>query len=70
MAKITFEANEKSNGWIWHYGNVDINGVEYPFTLLEMYNKTSGTSEFELTWCDDTPEESKALEEEIYGMIN
>lgn len=70
MKKITFEKdNDKSNGWTWHYGNVEINEVEYPFSVLEMYDKTSDTSQFDLTWCDDTPENSDELEKEIYAML-
>jgi hypothetical protein len=70
MAKIKFEKDsEKSNGWTWHYGSVEINEVEYPFSILEMYDKTSDTSQFDLTWCDDTPENSSELESEIYELF-
>jgi len=66
MAKITLDKEtEKQNAWTWHYGNVEQNDKEYPFSLLEMYDSTSGTSQFELTWCDETPINADELEDEI-----
>lgn len=66
MTEIRFDAdNERQNGWTWHYGNVEQDNKEYPFTLLEMYDSNSDSSEFELTWCDDTPDNSDSLEKQI-----
>ena len=70
MAKITLDNDtEKQNGWTWHYGNVELNDNEYPFSVLEMYDSTSGTSQFEITWCDDTPTNSYELENEILNSF-
>jgi hypothetical protein len=66
MAKIIFENDtEKQGTWTWHYGILEQEDKEYPFTVCEMYEPTSGTSSFELTWCEDTPNFADQLETEI-----
>jgi len=46
--KITFENDtEKQGSWKWHYGSVESDVKEFPFSVCEMYEPTSGTSSFE-----------------------
>ena len=61
---IEFEAPELDcvPAMQWHYGTVKQNGKEYPVTVCEMYESNSGTSSFEVTWVEETPENSVELE--------
>ena len=65
MATINFDEKEKQGSWTWHYGNVEQEGKDYPFSLLEMYDGNSDTSSLDLTWCDDIPQNSEDLEKQI-----
>lgn len=55
--KLTIEKQDTrkvDNANIFHAGTlVDENGKEFPFTVTEM--KANGTSELDLTWCEDLP---------------
>lgn len=69
MAKITFDETDKNGSWVWHYGQVEDEGKEFLFTVLEMQCGLTGVSSFELTWCDDEPNGAKELEKEILSSI-
>ena len=69
MANIIFEEGEKNGTWIWHYGQVEDENKEFPFTVLEMQCNLTGLSSFELTWCDDEPEDSEKMEKEILSRF-
>ena len=60
--KIVF--NDEQTTWVFHNGCVEIGDEEYPFTLTQM-----GDNEFELTWIDVEPENSKELESEIINSL-
>ena len=38
---------------------------EFDFTITQMYLRVSDTYSFEITWVNDTPEETEELESEI-----
>ena len=64
--KIKFDEIEKQKScWIFHYGNVKINNEEFPFTLFEMYDATSDTSGFDVTWVENQPTDYEMVNEEI-----
>lgn len=66
--QIIFEPSNDNEGnptMIWYYGDVVVNGFTYPFSLCEMYEPNTGTSSYEVTWVDETPENSKGLEKMI-----
>jgi hypothetical protein len=64
--KITFEPSEEQSGsWIFHYGNVEQNGKEFEFSLLEMKDGNSDSKAFELTWCEETPDNAIEIEKKV-----
>lgn len=70
MYKILFDNDTEQSGiWTWHYGNVEIDSMEYPFSICEMYDNTSGTSTFELTWVGLTPRYSNEIEADILSKF-
>jgi len=58
MKSIVFEPekSKERSTMTWHYGEVIIDEKSYPFSICEMYDSTTNTSTFELTWVEDTPE--------------
>ena len=69
--KAKIEKEPKANGMIFHAGVfTDNNGKEFDFTLLEMYDSNSDYSSFEITFCDETPEDVKEAEKVIMNEFN
>lgn len=58
MFKINFEPKEQQecSSMMWHYGEAIKDNKSFPFTLCEMYDSTTNTSSFEVTWIEETPE--------------
>jgi len=50
---------------IYHYGIIKVNGVDFEFTLCEMYNSNNDYTCYEVTWVNDTPENASELETAI-----
>jgi len=62
------ESDKRTNrGWNWFYGTVSEKGKDYPFTLVEMNTSVGGqhTVATEITWVEETPQNSKKLEKQI-----
>jgi hypothetical protein len=67
MTKIFFENENSKNGtWTWHYGTYN---EQYPFSICEMYEPLNDTSSFEITWIEETPENSSEIESEILNEL-
>lgn len=67
---MTIEFKESS--WIkYHYGILisDI-GQKYSFTLIENYDSTPSTTEFEVVWPDGPPHNWRNLEKSIIEEFN
>jgi hypothetical protein len=69
--KINFEpvSDTGSSTMTWHYGDVEVDGKEYEFSISEMFDSNSGTSEFEFTWCNEVPNNDKHLESEVMNRF-
>jgi len=68
-AKIKKEP--KANGMIFHAGIfTDDNGKEFDFTLIEMYDSNCDHSTFEITFCEDSPQNAKEAEKVIMNEFN
>lgn len=66
--QVSFEVTKtkgRKPSMVWHDGILILNGVEYPFTLCEMYESNTGTSSYEVSWVEGTPENSEELEKMI-----
>jgi len=64
--KITFDEISRlrsGNATLWHYGEVRIGEITFPFTLAEMVD--NNWSSFEVTWVEGTPQDQDELEQEI-----
>lgn len=73
QVQINFEPSNDNEGnptMTWHYGDVVVNGVTYPFSLCEMYEPNTGTSSYEVTWVEETPENSVDLEKMIKNKFD
>lgn len=61
---MNIEFNESS--WIkYHYGVLYTETTEHAFTLIENYDITPDTTEFEVVWPDGPPHNWKNLEKRI-----
>jgi hypothetical protein len=70
MAKIIFENDtDRQGAWTWHYGTLEQEDKEYPFSVCEMYEPTSGTSTFEVMWIEGTPNFADHCEAEILAKF-
>jgi hypothetical protein len=67
MAKFIFDNEEEQKGgnWAWHHGTMVEDDKDYSFSLLAMYEPLNDTYSFEVTWVDETPENSNELEKEL-----
>ena len=69
--KITFDKEDSSertgSGTDWFYGQAEVKGKIFDFSLCELNIKVCGqnTSATEITWIDDTPDNSTKIEMQI-----
>ena len=69
--KAMIDKEEKTNGMIFHAGVLtDDNNIDFDFTLVEMYDKNSDSSSFEITFCDTEPSDIKSAEKVIMIEFN
>ena len=61
------DSQRTGSGWDFFYGVAIVNDKEFEFSLLEMNTNVGGqnTSATEITWVNDTPNESSKLEKLI-----
>jgi hypothetical protein len=70
MARIIFKNDTDTQGtWTWHYGTVEQDEKEYPFSVCQMYEPTSDTYSFELTWVEKIPNFADELETKILAKF-
>ncbi len=68
---ITFNKEDSSertgSGTDWFYGQAEVNGKIFDFSICELNIKVGGqnTSATEITWIDDTPDDSSKIKAQI-----
>jgi len=67
--EIELEKEENPSYTKWHYGNVIECEREFPFSVAEMYESNSDSTEFEITWIAGEPVNVEEIETEILSLM-
>lgn len=69
--KFVFDDDEGSGaGFTWKYGTfTDNEGKEFPFSVCVMDDGLTDVLSYELTWVEETPDDSDFIEAEIINSL-
>lgn len=67
--EVEIEEEKNPSYTKWHYGNVKQNGKEFGFSVAEMYDSNSDSTEFDITWIEEFPEDLEKVKEHILSLL-